>query len=67
MSALTVWKSETTDGAQDALEALAGLLSSDAVMDRVTDRFQNSHAELISTKLTREQEAKPREAVSEDE
>ena len=33
------------------------LLSSDAVMDRVTDRFKNADAELISTNLSNEQEA----------
>jgi uncharacterized membrane protein len=43
------------------------LLSSDAVMDRVTDRFKNTDAELISTNLTADQEAKLREAFSEDE
>ena len=43
------------------------LLSSDAVMDRVTDRFKDTHAELISTNLTSEQEAKLREAFSEEE
>jgi len=43
------------------------LLSSDAVMDRVTDRFQRTDAELISTNLTADQEAKLREAFSEDE
>jgi uncharacterized membrane protein len=43
------------------------LLSSDAVMDRVTDRFRGTDAELISTNLTADQEAKLREAFSEDE
>lgn len=43
------------------------LLSSDAVMDRVTDRFKKTDAELISTNLTADQEAKLREAFSEDE
>jgi uncharacterized membrane protein len=43
------------------------LLSSDAVMDRVTDRFKRTDAELISTNLTADQEAKLREAFSEDE
>ena len=43
------------------------LLSSDAVMDRVTARFSSTDAELISTNLTADQEAKLREAFSEDE
>jgi len=43
------------------------LLSSDAVMDRVTDRFKNTQAELISTNLTNDQEAKLREAFSEED
>ena len=43
------------------------LLSSDAVMDRVTDQFKDSKAELISTNLTSEQEAKLREAFSEEQ
>jgi uncharacterized membrane protein len=43
------------------------LLSSDAVMDRVTDRFNATDAELISTNLSADQEAKLREAFSEDE
>jgi uncharacterized membrane protein len=43
------------------------LLSSDAVIDRVSDRFNSADAELISTNLTADQEAKLREAFSEDE
>jgi uncharacterized membrane protein len=43
------------------------LLSSDAVMDRVSDRFRDTHAELISTNLTNDQEAKLREAFSEED
>src|SRR5215471_510713 len=43
------------------------LLSSDAVMDRVTDSFRNTSAELISTNLSSDQEAKLREAFSEEE
>lgn len=43
------------------------LLSSDAVMDRVSDSFKGTDAELISTNLTADQEAKLREAFSEDE
>jgi uncharacterized membrane protein len=43
------------------------LLSTDAVMDRVTERFKGTDAELISTNLTADQEAKLREAFSEDE
>ena len=42
------------------------LLSSDAVMDRVTEQFSGSDAELISTNLSAEQEAKLREAFSEE-
>jgi uncharacterized membrane protein len=38
------------------------LLSSDAVMDRVTAEFRDSDAELISTNLSAEQEARLREA-----
>jgi uncharacterized membrane protein len=43
------------------------LLSSDAVMDRVTDQFKSADAELIKTNLSNEQESKLREAFSEDE
>jgi len=43
------------------------LLSTDAVMDRVTERFKGTDAELISANLTADQEAKLREAFSEDE
>ncbi len=42
------------------------LLSSDAVFDRVRQRFSGSDAELISTNLSTEQEAKLREAFSEE-
>ena len=42
------------------------LLSSDAVMDRVTRQFSGRDAELISTNLSTEQEAKLREAFSEE-
>jgi uncharacterized membrane protein len=38
------------------------LLSSGAVIDRVTAEFHDTHAELISTNLSAEQEAKLREA-----
>ncbi len=43
------------------------LLSSDAVMDRVTDQFRDTKAELIRTNLSSEQEAKLREAFSEEQ
>jgi uncharacterized membrane protein len=43
------------------------LLSSDAVVDRVRTEFQNSHAELISTNLSAEQEAKLRDAFSHED
>jgi uncharacterized membrane protein len=43
------------------------LLSSEAVMDRVSDRFKDTRAELISTNLTYDQEAKLREAFSEED
>jgi uncharacterized membrane protein len=42
------------------------LLSSDAVFDRVRQRFSETDAELISTNLSTEQEAKLREAFSEE-
>jgi len=42
------------------------LLSSDAVIDRVSDRFSDSDAELISTNLSPDQEAKLREAFSDE-
>ncbi len=42
------------------------LLSSDAVMDRVAAQFSSSDAELISTNLSAGQEAKLREAFSEE-
>jgi uncharacterized membrane protein len=42
------------------------LLSSDAVMDRVTTSFKDTDAELISTNLSSDQESKLREAFSEE-
>ncbi|HEX9032378.1 MAG TPA: DUF1269 domain-containing protein [Streptosporangiaceae bacterium] len=42
------------------------LLSSDAVFDRVRARFKDTDAELISTNLSGDQEAKLREAFSEE-
>jgi uncharacterized membrane protein len=43
------------------------LLSSDAVMDRVKDAFAGVDAELISTNLSNDDEAKLREAFAEDD
>ena len=43
------------------------LLSSDAVFDRVRSEFAESDAELISTNLTAEQEAKLREAFEHED
>jgi len=43
------------------------LLSSDAVFDRVKDEFKDTDAELISTNLSAEQEAKLREAFSQED
>ncbi len=42
------------------------LLSSDAVIERVAEEFSSADAELISTNLSSEQEAKLREAFSEE-
>jgi uncharacterized membrane protein len=43
------------------------LLSSDAVIDRVKEEFPASEAELISTNLSNEQEAKLREAFAQED
>jgi uncharacterized membrane protein len=43
------------------------LLSSDAVMDRVRNEFRGTEAELISTNLSEDQEAKLREAFAHDD
>ena len=43
------------------------LLSSDAVIDRVKDEFPERDAELISTNLSNEQEAKLREAFAQED
>lgn len=43
------------------------LLSSDAVIDRVKTEFRGTEAELISTNLSHEQEAKLREAFAQEE
>src|SRR5215471_11011117 len=43
------------------------LLSSDAVLDRVKEQFPGGEAELISTNLSAEQEAKLREAFAHEE
>jgi uncharacterized membrane protein len=40
------------------------LLSSDAVFDRVRNEFKDSEAELITTNLSEDQEAKLREAFA---
>src|SRR5215469_3589748 len=42
------------------------LLSSDSVFDRVVEHFSDTDAELVSTNLSRDQEAKLREAFSEE-
>jgi uncharacterized membrane protein len=43
------------------------LLSSDAVFDRVRNEFQGSEAELITTNLSEDQEAKLREAFAQED
>jgi uncharacterized membrane protein len=43
------------------------LLSSDAVVDRVRGEFHDTHAELISTNLSAEQEAKLRDAFAHED
>jgi uncharacterized membrane protein len=43
------------------------LLSSDAVMDRVSAEFRDSDAQLISTNLSAEQEARLRQAFGQEE
>jgi uncharacterized membrane protein len=43
------------------------LMSQDAVLDKVKDAFQGQHADLIQTNLSEEQEAKLREAFSEED
>ena len=42
------------------------VMSSDAVLDKVSDAFSGLHAELIETNLSEEEEAKLREAFAED-
>ena len=42
------------------------VLSSDEVIDRIKDVFQDSHAELIASNLSAEQEAKLREVFTEE-
>jgi uncharacterized membrane protein len=42
------------------------VLSSDAVIDRIEDTFGDTHAELIASNLSAEQEAKLREAFTEE-
>ena len=42
------------------------LLSSDAVVDRIKDTFKDTHAELIASNLSEEQEAKLREVFTEE-
>jgi uncharacterized membrane protein len=42
------------------------LLTSDAVLDRIRQEFPESHAKLIASNLSAEQEAKLREAFSEE-
>jgi uncharacterized membrane protein len=43
------------------------LLSSDVVFDHVAQRFKDTDAELVSTSLSRDQEAKLRDAFSEED
>lgn len=42
------------------------VLSSDAVIDRIKDTFKDTHAELIASNLSAEQEAKLREVFTEE-
>ncbi len=42
------------------------LLSSDAVIDRVKEAFQGTHAELVASNLSSEQEAKLREVFADE-
>jgi uncharacterized membrane protein len=42
------------------------VLSSDAVIDRIKDVFEDSHAELVASNLSAEQEAKLREVFTEE-
>jgi uncharacterized membrane protein len=42
------------------------VMTSDAVLDKVESAFQGTHAQLVSTNLTKEQEDKLREAFSDD-
>jgi uncharacterized membrane protein len=42
------------------------LLTRDAVVDRVAERFVGAHAELIQTNLSSEQEAKLRKAFTDE-
>jgi uncharacterized membrane protein len=42
------------------------VMTSDAVMDKVQDAFSGMHAELVQTNLSNEDEARLREAFSED-
>ena len=42
------------------------VMSSDAVLDKVSDAFAGLHAELIETNLSEEEEAKLREAFAEE-
>lgn len=43
------------------------LLTSDAVIDRITDVFSGTQAELIANNLSSEQEAKLREVFAEED
>jgi uncharacterized membrane protein len=42
------------------------VMSSDAVLDKVEEAFKGTHAQLVSTNLSQEQEDKLREAFAED-
>ena len=42
------------------------VMTSDAVLDKVEEAFKGTHAQLISTNLTKDQEDKLREAFAED-
>jgi uncharacterized membrane protein len=59
MASLTAWKFLRAEG---ALFALTG----EAVADRVAGEFSGSDAELISTKLTADQEARLCEAFGQE-
>jgi uncharacterized membrane protein len=71
MATLTVWRFDSPEGADAAVETLRSLEKQElitvhdaATVDKVHDAFSGQQAELIDTNLSQEQERAIREVVA---